>query len=110
MPRRPNASSNWSAHSPSCAYGWASPLRPSSNVRFAAVLLDFAVLEIYVRQFGRKSHMMRKSLSARNNRMTRRDAIGRLAGAGLGLAAVVNVKEAKAQTQVPTWKTEMRQL
>ena len=36
--------------------------------------------------------------------MTRREAI-RLAGAGLGFAAIV-----KGQNRVPTWKTEMRQL
>jgi len=40
-----------------------------------------------------------------HTKMTRRDAVGRLAGAGLGFAAIL-----KGQNQVPTWKTEMRQL
>ncbi len=42
-----------------------------------------------------------------SERMTRRGALGCLAGAGLGFAII---KKAQGQTPVPSWKTEMREL
>lgn len=52
-----------------------------------------------------------------NQRSSRREAIGRVVGAGLGLASLARAQPVRSpavvtagSSQVPTWKTELRPL